>query len=91
MTTEAWLRLLAAGGAVLVGRSGSRWAVAAAGLLAGVAAFGWSPAADTLPATAVLAVPALLGLGLLALLPRWLPITGDGLLAGALFGVPAAA
>jgi hypothetical protein len=91
VTTEAWLRLLAAGGAVLVGRSGRRWTVAAAGLLAGVAAFGWSPTAAARPAAAVLAVPALLGLGLLALLPRWLPITGDGLLAGALFGVPAAA
>lgn len=91
MTTELWLRLLAAGAAVLVGRAGSRWAVAAAGLLAGFAAFGWGPSPVPGPAGAGLSVLALLALGVLALHPRWLPITGDGAFAGSLFGLPAAA
>jgi len=91
VTTELWLRLLAAGAAVLVGRAGSRWAVASAGLLAGFAAFGWGPSAVPGPAGGGLSVLALLVLGLLTLHPRWLPITGDGALAGSLFGLPAAA
>ena len=91
MTTEAWLRLLAAGAAVLVGRGGSRGALASAGLLAGFAAFGWGPSAVPGPAGAALAVAALGALGLVALVPRCLPITDDGVLAAALFGLPAAA
>jgi len=91
VTTEAWLRLLAAGAAVLVGRGGSRGALASAGLLAGFAAFGWGPSAVPGPAGAALAVAALGALGLVALVPRCLPITDDGVLAAALFGLPAAA
>jgi len=91
VTTEAWLRLLAAGAAVLVGRGGSRGALASAGLLAGFAAFGWGPSGIPGPAGAALAVAALGALGLVALVPRCLPITDDGVLAAALFGLPAAA
>ena len=91
MTTEGWLRLLAAGAAALVGRAGSRGALASAGLLAGFVAFGWGPSAVPGPAGAALAVAALGALGLVALVPRCLPITDDGVLAAALFGLPAAA
>jgi hypothetical protein len=91
VTTEIWLRLLAAPAAVAVGRAGERVPVAIAGLLAGFAAFGWGPQAMSGPAAAGLSVLVLTGLALAALLPRWLPITGDGVLAAMLFGLPAAA
>ena len=91
MTTEVGLRLLAAAAAVLLGRSGFRRALSAAGLLAAFAAFGWGPSAVPGPAGASLAVAALVTLGLVVLLPRCLPITDDGVLAAASFGLPAAA
>lgn len=91
MKTEVGLRLLAAAAALLLGRAGSRRALAAAGLLAAFAAFGWGPSAVPSPAGASLGVAALVALGLVALLPRCLPITDDGMLSAACFGLPAAA
>lgn len=89
MTTESWLRILAAGAAVPVGRSGSRPALAVSGLLAGFAVFGGGPSTFPGPALSALGVGGVLLVALAVLLPRWLPITGDGVFAGALFGLPA--
>lgn len=91
MTTETWLRLLAAAAALVVARRGERMTLAIAGLLAGFAAFGWGPRTVPTPLPAGLSVLALTGLALAALHPRWLPITSDGALAGMLFGLPASA
>lgn len=91
MTTELWLRLLAAPAAVVVGRAGERVPVALAGLLSGFAAFGWGPRPVPSPLAAGLEVLVLVGLASAALLPRRIPIIGDGALTGALFGLPAGA
>jgi hypothetical protein len=89
MTTEIWLRLLAAAAALLVARRGEQVTLAVAGLLAGFAAFGWGPRAVPAPLPAGISVLALTALALAALWPRWLPITSDGAITGALFGLPA--
>jgi hypothetical protein len=91
VTTEIWLRPLAAAAALVVARKGERVALAIAGLLAGFAAFGWGPRVVPTPLAAGLSVLVLTGLSLAALHPRWLPITSDGALAGTLFGLPASA
>jgi MFS family permease len=91
VTTETWLRLVAALSAVAVAGGRARERLVAAGLLSGFAAFGWGPRPVPGPLAAGLSVLVLAALAAVALLGRPLPITGDGALAGALFGVPAAA
>ena len=91
MTTALALRLLAAPAAVFAGHAESRPALALSGLLAGFAAFGASPAPVPGAAGAALQLLVLITIGAAALLPRWLPITENGALAAALFGLPAAA
>jgi hypothetical protein len=90
VTIALGLRLLAAPAAVIAGRSASRPALAFAGLLAGFAAFGVSAVPVPEAAGAALAILGLLALGLAALQAKWLPITGEGALAAALYGAPAA-
>ncbi len=91
MTMELGLRLLAAAAAVAVGRAGKRASVVMSGLLSGFAAFGWGPGPWPGPLAAGLSVLALTALAAAALLPLRNPITGDAVISGALFGLPAAA
>ncbi len=91
MTTELGLRILAAAAAVVAGSRGGRAFLAAAGALAGFAAFGLSRQALPVPAVAGASVLLLLALIAASQVARWSPVTGDAALAAALLGVPAAA
>ncbi len=91
MTVELGLRLLAAAAAVVIGRRGKRASVAISGLLSGFAAFGRGPGVAAGPLAAGLSVLIVTALAAAALLPYRYPITGEGVISGALFGVPAAA
>ncbi len=91
MTLLFALRLVAAPAAILAGRAASRRTLPLAGLLAGFAAFGLAPPPAPPPVAMAVGVFVLLLLGTGALQPRWIPITGEGALAAALFGAPAAA
>jgi len=91
VTTEAGLRILAAAAAVMAGSRRERGVVAAAGALAGFAAFGLAPAAPPGAAAAGASVFVLLALIAASQVPRWSPVTGEAALAAALLGVPAAA
>lgn len=91
MTIEIVLRVLAAAAAAGIGRLGRPVALVPAGLLAGFAVFGPGPSPFPGPAEAALVVFALLALALSAFAARWLPISEDGAVAAAAFGLPAGA
>ena len=91
MTTAVGLRILAAAAAVVAGSRPGRGFVAAAGALAGFAAFGLSAAAPPSPAAAAASVLVLLAVIAASQVARWSPVTGEAALAATLLGLPSAA
>jgi hypothetical protein len=91
VTSELGLRILSAAAAVVAGSRPGRGFVAAAGALAGFAAFGFSPKAPPSPAAAGVSVLVLLALIGASQVVRWSPVTEEAAPAAALLGVPAAA